>query len=127
MPDMDTIDSRDLLDELRDLLDEPSYDYNDEPEAEALNSEDRERVHTLRDLLRDLPEATVDGCNSYGCTLIAESYFETYARELADDIGAFTECDGFWPYTCIDWAKAAEELAQDYTVVELAGVTYLAR
>lgn len=62
----------------------------------------------------------------YGATLIRDSYFEDYARELADDIGAVDK-DAKWPNTCIDWDKAASELQQDYTSVEFDGVTYWVR
>jgi multidrug efflux pump subunit AcrA (membrane-fusion protein) len=69
-----------------------------------------------------------DGCGdwAYGESLIADSYFETYAREFANDIGAMPN-DAQWPCTCIDWAQAASELQQDYASVEFDGVTYWIR
>jgi len=62
----------------------------------------------------------------YGETLIRDSYFEEYARELADDIGAIPR-DAGWPTTCIDWEQAARELQMDYTSVNFDGVTYWVR
>jgi hypothetical protein len=62
----------------------------------------------------------------HGETLIRESYFETYARELADDIGAVKD-DAGWPGRHIDWEAAAKELKADYTEVDFDGVTYLMR
>ena len=62
----------------------------------------------------------------YGATLIRDSYFETYTEELAGDIGAINT-DATWPNNCIDWARAARELQQDYTAVEFDGVTYWTR
>jgi len=59
----------------------------------------------------------------YPITLIRDSYFEDYARELADDIGAIDSKAG-WPNTCIDWEQAARELQMDYTTAELDGITY---
>ena len=59
----------------------------------------------------------------YGETLIRDSYFQDYAQELADDIGALGK-DTRWPYTCIDWDQAARELQMDYSSAELDGVTY---
>lgn len=56
-------------------------------------------------------------------TLIRDSYFEDYARDLAEDIGAIDR-KSQWPYTCIDWEAAAHELQQDYSSVEWDGVTY---
>lgn len=67
----------------------------------------------------------------HGETFIADSYFEDYARELAEDIGAIKR-DMEWPCNCIDWEAAAEQLKADYTSYELPGiggnkVTYWAR
>ena len=30
-----------------------------------------------------------------------------------------------WPYTCVDWERAADELRQDYSSTEFDGKTYL--
>ena len=71
-----------------------------------------------------------DGCGDwqYGETLIRDSYFQRYAEELADDCGMVDEkVSSRWPYTCIDWERAAEELQQDYTSVEYGDVTYWIR
>jgi antirestriction protein len=129
MPEI--IDSRDLLKELRDTLSDPHYDYSDEPDPEVwaeLDEQEQERVQALRDVLAELPESTVDSehGHSWGCTLIPEDQFEAYAQEFAEDIGAIKD-DAQWPATCIDWEKAARELAMDYTSVELDGTTYLCR
>lgn len=56
-------------------------------------------------------------------TLIADSYFETYARELAEDIGAISG-DERWPATCIDWERAASKLQMDYCCADFDGITY---
>lgn len=62
----------------------------------------------------------------HGATLIRDSYFEDYARELADDIGA-VPTERTWPMTCIDWEQAARELQMDYTSVDFDGVDYWVR
>lgn len=62
----------------------------------------------------------------YGETLIADSYFEDYARELAEDIGAIDREAG-WPATCIDWEEAADQLKVDYFSVEYKGMTFWIR
>lgn len=59
----------------------------------------------------------------HGLTLIADSYFEEYAREFAEDIGAISGNER-WPANCIDWEKAASELKYDYSSVEFDGETY---
>jgi hypothetical protein len=124
------IDSRELLDELRDLLDDPRYDYDDEPDTDVLaelSEDDRERVDTLREVLKDLPEETYVGSRgSWGCILTHEDYFTEYARELAEEIGAVNGNES-WPLNCIDWEYAAKELAYDYTSVEYDGDTYYVR
>lgn len=61
----------------------------------------------------------------YG-TLIHESHFEDYARELAEDIGAINR-DAGWPNQYIDWKAAAAALEQDYTHIDLDGEAYLSR
>jgi hypothetical protein len=65
---------------------------------------------------------------SHGETLIRDSYFEDYAQQLAEDIGATnSEAAHQWPLTCIDWKQAARELQMDYTSVDYDGVTYWIR
>ena len=64
----------------------------------------------------------------HGATMIRESHFKEHAQELAEDIGAIKfDVSSQWPYTCIDWDKAARELKMDYTEVDYDGVTYLVR
>lgn len=60
----------------------------------------------------------------YPLTLIRDSYFEDYARELAEDIHGHALRDAQWPFTCIDWTTAANDLLMDYGTVEYDGVTY---
>jgi hypothetical protein len=63
----------------------------------------------------------------HGETLIPEDCFEDYARELAEDLHGKAVREATWPFTCIDWSEAADELQQDYSAVEYQGQTYLAR
>ena len=62
----------------------------------------------------------------YGMTLIRDSYFEEYAQQFAEDIGAIKETSE-WPCDCIDWERAARELQMDYSAIEFDGVTYWMR
>lgn len=73
-------------------------------------------------------ESEASGCSdwTYGETLIRDSYFEDYARELAEDIGSISK-DASWPNNHIDWEEAADALKQDYTSVDFDGVTYWIR
>ena len=63
----------------------------------------------------------------HGETLIPEVAFEDYAREVAEDIHGRSIRDAQWPFTCIDWSEAADELRQDYSEIEYQGTTYLFR
>lgn len=74
-------------------------------------------LESLRMIEQEVPE---------GETLISENYFEEYARQLAEDIGAIDK-DGKWPTNHIDWKAASEELMSDYSVVEYGAVTYYYR
>jgi hypothetical protein len=61
-----------------------------------------------------------------GVTLIADDYFEDYARELAEDIGVIGS--GMqWPLKHIDWTAAVDELKWDYMQVDFGGETYWMR
>jgi len=80
-------------------------------------SEEAEELKKLKALYDDI---------SRDSTLIRESYFEDYAQQLADDLG-YTSSKMQWPYTCIDWEKAARELQSDYSCVDFDGVTYYTR
>lgn len=111
----DIIDSRDVIariEELRDMAEDDSADADERLELIAL-----EKLASEGESLSDW---------EHGEALIRDSYFKSYAQELADDIGAVPD-NAQWPCTCIDWDQAARELQMDYTSVEFDGVTYWAR
>ncbi len=61
-------------------------------------------------------------------TMIHENYFEQYAQDLAEDIGAIDPNMGMgWPLYHIDWEAAAESLKMDYSEVTFGRHTYLIR
>lgn len=62
----------------------------------------------------------------HGASLIRDSHFQRYAEQTAEDLGLIQRKVS-WPYTCIDWEKAAYELQMDYTSVDYDGVTYWIR
>ena len=89
-------------------------------------SEDQEELTQLRDLLTELKGNGGDKewqGDWYPGTLIRDSYFREYAQELAEDIGAISG-NAQWPLNCIDWDAATEQLQQDYSSVDVDGVTY---
>jgi hypothetical protein len=135
----DVIDSRDIIERIEYLS---VYDYQvcpecsctfgdihnegcSEPEpVDNLTEEDKEELKIL-DALQDQCEGYASDWR-HGATLIRDSYFKEYAQELAEDLGMINHTWS-WPYTCIDWERAADELKQDYTEVDYDGVAYWVR
>ncbi len=123
------IDTRDLyleLEELRakrDLVQEVTEEGAELAEVEEWTEEDQERLTALEEL-----EDEVGHEFMHGATLIPESEFQSYAQELAEDIGDVPRGGSDkWPYYCIDWEWAARELAQDYSIVTFEGQDYYVR
>ena len=129
----DIIDSRDIeerIEELETELEELTQaledaDGEDEVEEAELNlevfdeSSDGEELKNLRDFREEVGSSEWE----YGLTLIKDSYFVTYAKELAYDIGAI-EKDLPWPANHIDWDAAADALQYDYSSASIDGETY---
>lgn len=113
------IDSRDVIKRLADLIDERDAATEDAP----FDEDDAEELARLQALAAD-GETSPDW--HHGETLIADSYFEDYARELANDIGAIDRNAG-WPTAHIDWKAAADALKVDYFSVEYGDTTYWIR
>lgn len=105
--------------------DERTYTELTRAQAALEEWDSSDEAEELRDLKAFIEEAEGYGDFQHGETCIRDSYFEEYAQEFAEDI-----CEGYrkqsqnWPFTCIDWEKAARELQYDYTSADLAGVTY---
>lgn len=136
----DCLDVRDItarFEELEtELQDAHEGQGNEETFADWLTNADADDKHTLQDaahefiLLRGLLEEMCGNGGDekwrgdwYPITMVRDSYFETYAQELADDIGAI-KADAQWPNSCIDWEQAARKLQQDYETVDFDGVEY---
>ena len=134
---------RDAVDEAREELDQHNTSKPDEIEdsLEALEEweGERERLQAiLEDAEMDFDEeaqaelAELENLESeisewrHDETLIREDAWEDYCRQFAEDIGAIPS-DVSWPCTCIDWERAARELAYDYSQVEYQGSTYYVR
>lgn len=92
--------------------------------AEWDNGDDAEELTALR-RLNEAGELHASDW-TYGATLISDSYFETYARDLAEDIGAIGR-DCQWPLMHIDWTAAAEALQMDYSQIDYDGTPYWVR
>lgn len=122
------IDVRDIIarvEELREMAEDESMPIVFDT-GSPLTQLEFDELQTLESLLEELK-----GCGGdekwqgdwYPITLIRDSYFEDYAQELAQDIGAVNEGAG-WPNNCIDWEKAARELQMDYSSVDFGNNTY---
>lgn len=116
----DTIDSREIIERIEEL-------ENEGVEQDTPEGEEYEALKTLA----EEGESTYGAEWAYGVTLVRDSYFEDYARELAEEIGGLS---GFshgeeitWPLQYIDWEAAAEALQIDYMEIEFEGVTYWGR
>ena len=133
------------LDEAREERDEMPAETGPEPISDAyhdahcavldaekaLEEWDEENAAELKALteLAEQCEGYSDNW-TYGAALVRDSYFRTYAQELAEELAEeydLLERRTTWPYTCIDWDQAARELRMDYTSVEFDGVTYWVR
>lgn len=117
----DIIDVRDIIARVEELEElQEDGDHLETPDCE---------LTMLRSLLNALEGMGGDEQwrgDWYPVTLICDSYFQTYAQELAEDIGA-VKADAAWPHTCIDWEHAARELQYDYSSFNINGVTYWTR
>jgi hypothetical protein len=109
---MEYIDSRSVIERIAELTDNNSL--SDEEKAELAS-------------LESLKEECQPYCGDweYGALLIHEDKFAEYAQDLfRDTTDLSTATLDRWPFNCIDWSKAAQELAQDYFSVEFDGETY---
>ena len=121
----DIIDSRDVVERLDDLESQHDPDQCGNDLATCIDSDEHQELATLKALLDECEGYTGDSAK-HGFTLIRDSYFEDYAQEFAEDIGAINR-DAKWPNDCIDWERAARELQMDYTSVEFDGISYWVR
>lgn len=150
----DLIDSRDVIARIGELEEQEELAADDarriaELHEEANATDDEDRAESLRGEAEVLEAGllTLDASETaelaalraladeaegspdwrHGETLIRDSYFEDYARQLSDDMHGRDSAGHSWPFTCIDWAEAASELQQDYFSVDFDGVTYWIR
>jgi Antirestriction protein (ArdA) len=132
----DILDVRDIIarfeeleterDELKDAAEDEDADDAAREAYSEWNADNEHEFDSLRELLDEMKGYSGDEQwrgDWYPITLVRDSYFQNYAEELADDIGAIND-SATWPHTCIDWERAARELQMDYSSVEFGSVTY---
>lgn len=115
-PGDDIIDTRDIIERIAELETIVEEDPEDEDAADELTM--------LTDFAENFADSIPDW--KYGEVMILDGYFEDYARQMAEDIGAIDR-DAGWPCGYIDWEAAANALQMDYTDVQLDGFTYWVR
>lgn len=89
---------------------------------------DRDELDTLRSIISE-GEKSPDWFQ--GETLVRDSYFTEYIKELINDCYEMPEevKSGNWPWKhmSINWEDAAEEAKADYFTIEIEGNTYYIR
>lgn len=126
---------RGRVDELEEVLVGDDVLDDDEREAllkTALTHAEYDELLTLRELDKEAGGASSEW--EHGESLIRDTSFVQYTKDLIadcyDDIPTSGRNHGDrWPYNhiTIDYEAAAEELKQDYTTVEVGGVTWYIR
>lgn len=134
----DIIDTRDVQERIEELRDELDIDEDGNPneydegdgKPEPLDDDERaELEEELRELLELKSEVEAYSGDRFedGATLIAESHFEDYAKELAEDMHGSVISEGAWPFDNIDWEGAADDLKVDYTEIQFRGYDFWVR
>ena len=125
----DVIDVRDIIARVLELRDERD-EYNEKmgsPDAwGGMPDGEPEELAMLEGILSE--RAGYGGAEEfegdwYPVQLIAESYFQEYAQDLAEDCG-MVDTNARWPMNCIDWEQAARELQMDYSIIKIRCTTY---
>lgn len=123
----DLIDLRNVIERYEEL--EGERDDAESPQVwKEENPSDYEELDVLDSLLQDLKGYGGDEQwrgDWYPITLIHESYFTEYCKELCADIGDIPE--NIPDYIVIDWDATAKNLKVDYSEVEINRHTYLYR
>ena len=113
----DVIDSRDIIARIEEL--------------EGIENPSSEEAQELAILLKVQEQADGYSDWKYGESLIRESYFTDYIKELIADCYELRKefNSGAWPWRhmTLDYQAAADEAEYDYTRVDFDGVTYLIR
>lgn len=125
----DLIDSRDVIARLEEMSDEldgcaENKDGNLIDADGADMSEEKENYETLKAFAEEFESYAPD--YHHGESAINEDYFQAYARQMAEDIGAVSS-DDVWPLNHIDWEAAASALKIDYTEIDFDGERFWVR
>ena len=116
----DVIDGRDVIERLEELESklEAFREENDLWLKESFPNIDE--LSALRSLAEECSRLSADW--KYGETLIRYSYWQEYVQQMLEDCGEIPK--NLPGYIAIDWETTAANIAQDYSIVEFAGVDY---
>lgn len=138
----EVIDSRDViaaLDDLANLHLAGPVELDGFLAGQPVDQFDQDTLFHHERLLTELAKQGADYSTEWedGETLIRDDHFQDFARELVEECGYFDHNAGSdaghgvdwdaWPYRCIDWARIADELKEDYTTIQFDGVDYWIR
>lgn len=116
----DTIDVRDIIARFE-LLEAESHTWCDDGDDADAWAELNALQAILADLVGNGDDEQWRG-DWYPVTLIRDSYFTYYAREMLEDCGTIPRDMPSWVE--IDWDATAGNVRMDYTPVEIDGSTY---
>jgi len=119
----DVIDSRDIINRIEELENELQEFLDESEENTAENFPEWEELKSLRTLAAECSSLSADW--KYGETLIRYNYWEEYVKEMLEDCGDIPN-NIPW-YIVIDWETTADNISQDYALVEFDGVEYYIR
>jgi len=111
----DIIDSRDIIERIEEL------EFLNATDGESFSG--REELETLKALAAECSSLSADW--EFGESLIRYSYWENYIQEMLEDCGDIP-ADLPW-YIAIDWETTADNISQDYSIVEFNGIDYYIR
>lgn len=111
----EVIDSRDVIELIKEL--------RDEQEAGTADDNDLQLLEELVALENEAVDYAPDW--QYGAELIADDYFTYYAIQMLKDSGDLP--DDLPSYVEIDENATAENIKQDYTPVDFGGETFWVR
>lgn len=127
------LDIRDLIERIEELRTDRDNAEEEAAEGHAawsFGAEEREELAKLESFVEEMKGYGGDHQwegDWYPVTLIREDRFTDYAQEFAEEIGGAEMRDAKWPFNCIDWEKAADQLRIDYSAATYGETEYLYR
>lgn len=127
---LDYFDSRDVVERITRINEriEKEMDSKNTYDVAHLRLERLVLKTLLEELAEEFPPSEwmdVRTDTNCGVSGFAEHYAEEYAEEYAFDTGAVER--GSWVEEYVNWEKAADDLKEDYTEVEILGHTFYLR